>query len=484
MRYHRAMDDLLITHRKMTATDWLVDIVIALAAFGFGCLQLYLSVNLLVPDEAMRRFLGIEALVPTANAIIAVGITTLPLALRRKFPWPTMAFVLFAWLFGQTASQDISLSIVGPLVALFTIAYERPRGEAVAAACFAALLVLIVPTAMRPSYLVQLTLIQNLALLVAAALAGQALQLNRAYAQEAEARALAAERNRETEAQRRVEEERVRIAREVHDITAHSLSAVSIQAAVAERLVKTNPAAAENAIQEVRTTAKNALAEMRAMVSVLRSGEDGPETSPTAGSDRLPDLVAYLEGAGVDASLDDARYDRAAVPAFIDVALFGIAREACTNIVRHANATHASITLACQEKNGEQRAVLVVQDNGKAPKPTKIETTGHGLKGMEERVRLLNGTFRTGIGKDGGFVVKAEIPLETQPLSPHQPDPSPRKAEPSFWPPEPLSSQSEPSSGRPESSSGQFESSSGRPESFSRHPERSEGSSPSSNPAN
>ena len=184
-----------------------------------------------------------------------------------------------------------------------------------------------------------------------------------------------------------------------------------IQAAVAERMVKTDPAAAEAAIQEVRATAKNALAEMRAMVGVLRSGEEGPETSPTAGSDRLPDLLADLEGAGIEAHLDDERYNRASVPAFIDVALFGIAREACTNIVRHAQATRATITLACQDKDGQRQVVLVVQDNGTAPKPARIETSGHGLKGMEERVRLLHGNFQTGIGKDGGFVVKATVPL-------------------------------------------------------------------------
>lgn len=427
LRYDGAMEDALFPHTEITALDWLADAAIALAAFAFGCLQLYLAVNLLIPDEAMRRFLGIEALVPTANAIAAVAVTTLPLVLRRRLPWPCLVFVLAAWAFGQTASQDISLSIVGPLVALFTVAYCRTRPEAIAATCLAALFVLIVPTAMRPSYLVQLTLIQNLALLAAAALAGQALQLNRAYAAEAEQRALTAERNRETEAQRRVEEERVRIAREVHDITAHSLSAVSIQAAVAERLVKTDPAAAKAAIHEVRATAKDALGEMRAMVGVLRSGNDGPETAPTAGSDRLGDLLAYLEGAGIQATLDDSRYQRGQVPVFIDVALFGIAREACTNIVRHARATRASITLACQQAAGQQQAVLVVQDNGSAPKQLKIETSGHGLKGMEERVRLLHGTLQTGIGKDGGFVVKATVPLESAASPAPSAEPAPQE---------------------------------------------------------
>lgn len=407
---------MLSTNKHMRPLDWGVDAGIAVAAFAFGCLQLYLSVNLLIPDEAVRRFLGIEALVPSMNAIAAVAITTLPLVVRRRFPWPCLIFVLAAWVFAQTAAHDISLSIVGPLVALFTVAYVRTRPEAVAAACLAALFVLIVPTAMRPSYLVNLTLIQNLALLTVAALAGQVLQLNQAYAAEAEQRARAAERSREVEAQRQVEEERVRIAREVHDITAHSLSAVSIQAAVAERLVETDPEAALAAIQEVRATAKNALGEMRAMVGVLRSG-DAPETAPTAGSDRLPDLLAYLEGAGIQAQLDDARYQREFVPVFIDVALFGIAREACTNIVRHAQATHATITLACQQASGARQALLVVQDNGRAPKSLKIETNGHGLKGMEERVRLLHGTLQTGIGKDGGFVVRVTVPLDDQPQS-------------------------------------------------------------------
>jgi len=161
LRYDGAMEDALFPHIEMTALDWLADAAIALAAFAFGCLQLYLAVNLLIPDEAMRRFLGIEALVPTANAIAAVAVTTLPLVLRRRLPWPCLVFVLAAWAFGQTASHDISLSIVGPLVALFTVAYCRTRPEAIAATCLAALFVLIVPTAMRPSYLVQLTLIQN-----------------------------------------------------------------------------------------------------------------------------------------------------------------------------------------------------------------------------------------------------------------------------------------------------------------------------------
>ena len=223
---------------------------------------------------------------------------------------------------------------------------------------------------------------------------------------ETERRALEAERSREEEAARRVEEERVRIAREVHDITAHSLSAVSIQAAAAERLVDRDPAAAKLAIAAARTTAKDALEEIRGMIGVLRAGDPAAETEPTAGTERLDDLAAYLRRAGVDVALDAGGYDRAAVPAFVDVALYGIAREAATNIVRHAGAHAATIRLA----TGPTGANLSVEDDGRGA-AAETDGRGHGIAGMAERVGLLGGTFAAGPRPRGGFRVEARIPL-------------------------------------------------------------------------
>lgn len=402
------MDTILRQSKPQTATDWLVDAVIAAGAFGFSCLQLTLAVNLIVPDDFMRRLMGIQAVVPTAISLGAIALVTLPLAARRRWPWPVFLWTMLSWAFLQTEMSGIALSVAGPLVALFTVASARSRLEAAGACALAAAVFLLAPVPPgQARLLTQLTVVQNVALALAASFAGFGLREHQDRVQAIEERALAAERSRETEAQRRVEEERVRIAREVHDITAHSLSAVSIQAAAAERLIDRDPASARAAIGEVRRTAKQALEEIRAMVGVLRSGEEAAEVAPTAGTDRAADLVGYLEGAGVQASLSLEDYDRAAVPAFIDVALFGIAREAVTNIVRHAGATRAELRLA----TAGGRAWLSIDDDGRGFAYRPSEVAGHGLEGMRERVRLLGGTFEAAQSPLGGFRIAVSVPL-------------------------------------------------------------------------
>ena len=270
--------------------------------------------------------------------------------------------------------------------------------------------------------------------MAAAAFAGYAIQVRQDYLRAAEERAAEAERTRETEAERRVAEERVRIAREVHDITAHSLSAVSIQAAAAERLIDSDPAAAKEAIATVRATSKGALDDIRAMIGVLRSGEGAAQTSPTESTEQIDALAAYLEGAGVSCELDTAHYDRTAVPAHVDVALFGIAREATTNVVRHAQARHVRIVLRTVAPAATPGAVvgsaapaasapvanapvafaeIIVEDDGKGCSDAAAAAAagGHGIEGMGERVRVLGGTFGAAPRAEGGFRVHAVVPL-------------------------------------------------------------------------
>ena len=271
------------------------------------------------------------------------------------------------------------------------------------------LVLLVAPAPPEQSrILTQLTVFQNMALALAAAFAGYALHEHQERTRAIEERAIAAERGRDAEARRRVEAERVSIAREVHDITAHSLSAVSIQAAAAERLVDRDPAAAKEAIAEVRRTAKGALEEIRAMIGVLRAGEGPAETTPTQGTDRMGDLVSYLEGADIEVTLDETAYDRACVPAFIDVALFGIAREAATNIVRHAGARRATLALSTKR---EGFAELVVDDDGKGLAAPAAAAGHHGLLGMRERARLLQGTFSAFPSPLGGVRIAVSVPL-------------------------------------------------------------------------
>ena len=344
------MENFLIDERPLRPKDWAFDVAVAAVAYGFGCIQMVLAASSLVmPDETLRRLLGIEAIVPTTAAFVALALTVFPLVLRRRFPWPVFLFTLVTFLGLQSSFRGYSLTIVGPLIALFTIASERSRTETVVAGlvALAGLLLAVGPT--QSATMAFLTRFQNVALMAAGALGGYAFRTHREYVRAMEQRALEAERTREEVAARRVEEERVRIAREVHDITAHSLSAVSIQAAAAERLIDRDPQAAKEAIATARTTAKDALEEIRGMIGVLRAKDGAPETEPTKGTDRLEDLAAYLQEAGVEARIDEAGYDRLRVPTYVDVALYDIAREATTNIVRHAQARTAAIRIAGEE---------------------------------------------------------------------------------------------------------------------------------------
>lgn len=410
------MDSFLVSNRPMTAKDWAIDAAAAAASFLFGCVQLMLTASsIVIPDLALRQYLGMVNVVPDASVFVALALTTAPLAIRRRCPWPVFLFCFVAFLGFQDAFSGFSLTIVGPAVALYTIANERGRSEAVVGAAVAVAGLLFVDAPSRTASLAFFTRFQNVALLAAAALAGYAYRTHRAYVAETERRALEAERSREEEAARRVEEERVRIAREVHDITAHSLSAVSIQAAAAERLIDRDPAAAKEAVATVRATARSALDDIRSMIGVLRHGDE-VETAPAAGTDRLDDLVSYLRDAGVEALLDARSYDSSRVPAHVDMALFGIAREAATNIVRHAGARTAMLRLALED--GQAR--LVVEDDGcgGAPVPSPDPATaatraggGHGIAGMAERVHLLGGAFSAGPKAGGGFRVVASIPV-------------------------------------------------------------------------
>ncbi|WP_139651879.1 sensor histidine kinase [Raoultibacter phocaeensis] len=401
------MEDFLINTKKMGAADWLLDVAIALGAFAFGCAQLLLTMSSVVmPDELFRQLLGIPNVMPQVGAYVAIALTTLPLVARRKSPWLVFVFVMIAFLGTQNTLTGYTLAILGPIIALYTIAHERDRAEAVVATVLAVASLLFVTLPTQSESLSDLMRLQNVTYMVAAALGGFAVRTHQEYVAETEQRAFAAEKSREEEAARRVEEERVRIAREIHDITAHSLSAVSIQAAAAERMIDRDPEAAKQTIATVRATSKDALEEIRSMIGVLRSGDAQAETVPTVGTERMADIVSYLEDAGIDVDYDATGFDRERVPAYIDVALFGIAREAATNIVRHADAHRVSIRLAT---DGEM-ARLAVEDDGRG-RTEGEKTDGHGIEGMNERVNLLDGTISAHNRAGKGFAVRVSIPL-------------------------------------------------------------------------
>jgi len=220
------------------------------------------------------------------------------------------------------------------------------------------------------------------------------LRLRRAQAGEAQSRVLA--------------EERLRIAREVHDVVGHSLAAISLQAGVAERLLDSRPAQAREAVAAIRTLSGQALDEVRAELGLLRGDGAAADLAPASiGLDAVPGLVAAIRDAGASVELGMDAGD-APVPEAVGAATFRIVQEALTNVTRHAGArAHARVRVA---RRGDELEVEVVDDGLYAPRRAP---PGNGLTGMAERAAALGGTFAAGARPQGGFRVWARLPLES-----------------------------------------------------------------------
>ena len=224
-------------------------------------------------------------------------------------------------------------------------------------------------------------------------------------ARESHLRAVAAEVAATEQAMAAVVEERTRIARELHDIVAHSVSMMVVQAGAAEQVVDEDPDYARRALATIRTTGTGALAEMRRVVAMLRDGDEPGSLAPQPGLDALPALVGDARSAGLDARLDVVGEARS-LPAGVDLAANRIVHEALTNVRRHASATTVRVAL----EYGESDVRIEVVDDGTGGAG---EGGGHGLVGMRERASLYGGTVETGSVNGHGFAVRAVLPVGT-----------------------------------------------------------------------
>ena len=395
--------------QNRSAADWGIDVAVALVAFAFGCAQMVITASSVVHVDAGPYGSSWVNYVPNIYAYLAVALTTAPLILRREAPWFVLALTLACYVFlSNSMGGTVSLSPIGPIVAVYTVASERARGEALAAAAVVGVCAAVVPMGASSVAMALVMRIENVAFVVVAALGGFGVRMYHAYMEETRRRLAEAERTREELAARRVADERVRIAREVHDITAHSLSAVTIQAAAAERLIDLNPAAAKEAIADIRSVSKSSLDEIRSLIGVLR-GDEAAEHAPAEGTERMADVVSFLRRAGIEVDFDESDYDKARVPAFVDMALFSLARESATNAVRHAHASRIRIKLA----SSPSKATLFFSDDGVGmDSGVREHAEGHGLEGMGERIEALNGAFTIESEPGRGCTIRADVPLE------------------------------------------------------------------------
>ena len=232
---------------------------------------------------------------------------------------------------------------------------------------------------------------------------GYAVRTRRAYVAELKERAARLEAEEGEWAARAVADERLRIARELHDVIGHSISLIGIQAEAATRSVRANPDMVPGYLATISTTSRMALAEMRHVLAVLRP-EAKAELSPQPGVEALPELVTRLAAGGLEIRLDAEPLN---LPPGIGLAVYRIVQESLTNVLKHAGAgARASVTIA---RNGES-VRLSVCDDGAGP-AAPASSAAHGIVGMRERVALYGGSVRTGARPAGGFEVEAWIPL-------------------------------------------------------------------------
>jgi signal transduction histidine kinase len=212
-------------------------------------------------------------------------------------------------------------------------------------------------------------------------------------------------RAREEEARRRASEERLRIARELHDVLAHNISLINVQAGVALHLLDEQPGQARTALAAIKQASKEALGELRSVLDVLRQDGESPPRSPTAGLAHLEQLVSRAEAGGITVRTEVDGIPRP-LPAGVDLAAYRIVQEALTNVARHAGPATATVRVAY----GQGDVVVEVDDDGRGPATNGPAGGGNGIPGMRERAAALGGLLEAGPLPGGGFQVRARLP--------------------------------------------------------------------------
>ena len=328
------------------------------------------------------------------------------LVLRRRAPIVTLAVSggLVLALFGVDHAAG-TIAVVAPAAALYSLALVRGRGHVVLGAVAAAAAVVGADMLFVGGHAHTLTLqtIGHAALVAVPVLAGEALRNHRANVQLLLQRAELAERTREEEAQRRVEQERLRIARELHDVVAHTLTTINVQAGVAKHLLERQPEHAEGALATIEQASHEALQELRAILGVLR--EAGDEELPLTPAPDLATLEALVEqaraGGEVRFQVVGERPER--IPEAVQLAAYRIVQESLTNSRRHAPGAAAEITIAFDNDRLRLTIENAAFDGGEGAR------AGTGIAGMRERAVALGGALDAG-RSNGSFRVSAELP--------------------------------------------------------------------------
>ena len=341
---------------------------------------------------------------------VAALLTTVPIALRRYRPLEVLAVTVIAETLLLIFSSDSPVPL-GVIVALYTVASRCERPVSIRAAEWTVPPItvgVLINNGVHPA-----RVIPELAVFAIAWVVGDNLRTRRAYLAELEARAARLEREREEQSERAVIEERARIARELHDVIAHNVSVMVVQASAGEEVFDEDPDKARESLSAVASTGRAALAELRRLLGVIRAEDDpGARASyaPQPGIEYLDELLGQVRETGLPVELSVIGEPRR-LPDGVALCAYRIVQEALTNTLKHAHASGAKVNVRYVVDALE----LQVVDDGQGGTPVNGESGGHGLVGMRERVALFGGELTVSRRAGRGYEVSARLPLEEGP---------------------------------------------------------------------
>ncbi|MFE1107645.1 sensor histidine kinase [Streptomyces rochei] len=362
------------------------------------------TVAVLLGTEAVAQ--GWPALDPLAWTLVAL--LHLPLALRTRAPVTVCLAVHACWTVYVTLGYWPVVGSFGPMLAVYTVASLRPTRTAACAALLAGVWIYagVVSDAEAMASVVGQAVGFPLVLWRFGHVARRTGELTR------QLRAEQAER-----ARREVTGERVRIARELHDVVAHHIAVINVQAGLARFVFDSDARTARDALDTIEGASGEALAELRRMLGLLRAdGVQGADGAPAPGLDQLDDMVARVRGGGVGVELRITGTPRP-LPPGVQLCVYRVVQEALTNVLKHAPGAHAAVELAYRA--GEVTVSVTDDGHGTGGRegvdPATIpERGGHGLIGMRERAKLYGGTIAVGPRSEGGFGVRLTLPTPVQ----------------------------------------------------------------------
>ncbi|MFB6990773.1 sensor histidine kinase [Streptomyces sp. NPDC056178] len=404
---------------------WLRDHPLALdAALALAVLVAMIIGSFVEPNGPDGPTFGTRT--PEAASVLLMVLGAVALIWRRRNPMPVLAATAALTVVELVLFDPPAPVVMSTVIALYTVASrtDRPTTWRVGLLTMAALTAAAMLFGTPPWYSQE-----NFGVFAwtgMAGAAGDAVRSRRAFVDAIRERAERAERTRDEEARRRVAEERLRIARDLHDVVAHHIALVNVQAGVAAHVMDKRPDQAKEALAHVREASRSALNELRATVGLLRqSGDPEAPTEPAPGLAVLDELVDTVRRAGlpVEVACTDRRPP---LPAAVDLAAYRVIQEALTNVRKHAGpGARAEVSVV---RVGATAEVTVI-DNGSGGGGCNGDGGGHGLLGMRERVTALGGSLTAGPRYGGGFRVHAILPVEARTAEPDEPGTAGRTGE-------------------------------------------------------